>query len=503
MNLTVLLLIGSLALLGWSFWRARRSGKLGILVWLQSASLFSPWLIFISLAPFGLLPSPILLIAVLVVSTGTYIWLGGKLREAAREQEKALRERQRLEFDIPPTTADTPSALSVELPLETSSLSDPDASRIPENDLQTMRGFFGIDSFFVTETLPFRQGMLFRGNLRGEAERVYSDLRIKMDQSFAERYRVFLLADEENKPAVLVVPTDRDPFEPTKVSWVVTLGLLLLTVGSLILYSSASLEFDPFNHPEKLPLALPIAAGLLFVLAVHEAGHRWQAQRYGVKLSPGYLLPLISPFPVAPLGFAIPPGTFGALTQFKTPPPTRKSLFDIAIAGPALGGLISFAFLVSGFLLSATTTQSGPFTVPADILSTFNILVAGLMRLRWGALSAGQLIELNPLALIGIFGLNITALSLLPAGQLDGGRIVQAIYGRRTARIVGNVTTAVLAIAGFFVPTFLYWAAVLFFFARTQERPTLNELTEAGNLRDILGLVALFIMAAILLPFRL
>jgi membrane-associated protease RseP (regulator of RpoE activity) len=500
-NLTVLLLIGSLALLGWSFWRARSSGKLGILVWLQSASLFSPWLIFLSLAPFGLLPSPILLIAVLVISTGSYIWLGGKLREAAREQENALRERQRLEFDIPPT-ADAPSVLSVELPLETSSLSDPEAPRIPDNDLQTMRGFFGIDSFFVTETLPFRQGMLFRGNLRGEAERVYTDLSTKMNQAFAERYRVFLLADEDSKPAVLVVPTDRDPFEPTKISWVVTLGLLLLTVGSLILYSSASLEFDPFQSPEKLPLSLPIVAGILFVLAVHEAGHRWQAQRYGVKLSPGYLLPLISPFPLPPLGFAIPPGTFGALTQFKTPAPTRKALFDIAIAGPALGGLISFAFLVSGFLLSVTTTQTGAFTVSADVLSTFNVLIAGLMRLRWGALPASQLIELSPLALIGIVGLSITALSLLPAGQLDGGRIVQAIYGRRIGRIVGNVTTAILAVAGFFVPSFFYWAAVLFFFARTQERPALNELTEAGNLRDILGLVALFLMAAILLPFR-
>jgi membrane-associated protease RseP (regulator of RpoE activity) len=190
------------------------------------------------------------------------------------------------------------------------------------------------------------------------------------------------------------------------------------------------------------------------------------------------------------------------LTQFKTPAPTRKALFDIAIAGPALGGLLSFAFLVSGFLLSVTTTQAGAFTVSADILSTFSILIAGLMRLRWGALPATQLIELSPLALIGIVGLSITALSLLPAGQLDGGRIVQAIYGRRIGRIVGNVTTAILAIAGFFVPSFFYWAAVLFFFARTQERPALNELTEAGNLRDILGLVALFIMAAILLPFR-
>lgn len=497
MNLTVLLLIGSLALLAWSFWRARRSGKLGILVWLQSASLFLPWFIFLSLAPFGLFPSPALLIGVLVISTGAYIWLGAKLREVAREQEKLLRERQRLEFDVLPTPA-----LGVELPPQATELADPEASRIPENDLQTMRGFFGIDSFFVTETLPFRQGMLFRGNLRGDASLVYSDLSAKMQKAFAERYRVFLLADEENKPAVLVVPTERDPFEPPKVSWVATLGLLLLTVGSLILYSSAALEFDPFQNPEKLPLAVPITAGILFILAVHEAGHRWQAQRYGVKLSAGYLLPLISPFPVAPLGFAIPPGTFGALTQFKTPPPTRKALFDIAIAGPALGGLISFAFLISGFLLSVTTAQNGPFTVPADLLSTFNILIAGLIRLRWGVLPATQLIQLNPLALIGIFGLNITALSLLPAGQLDGGRIVQAIYGRRTARIVGNVTTAILAIAGFFVPTFLYWAAVLFFFARTQERPTLNELTETDNLRDILGLVALFLMAAILLPFR-
>jgi membrane-associated protease RseP (regulator of RpoE activity) len=92
---------------------------------------------------------------------------------------------------------------------------------------------------------------------------------------------------------------------------------------------------------------------------------------------------------------------------------------------------------------------------------------------------------------------------LLPAGQLDGGRIVQAIYGRKTAR---RTTIATLAILGLVAlinpgnPIPLYWAILIVFLQRDLERPSLNELSEPDDTRAAWGLLALFLMLATLIP---
>ena len=88
----------------------------------------------------------------------------------------------------------------------------------------------------------------------------------------------------------------------------------------------------------------------------------------------------------------------------------------------------------------------------------------------------------------------------MPAGQLDGGRIVQAIYGRKTAGRTTIATVIVLGIASFANPLALYWAVVILFLQRDLERPSLNELTEPDDARAALALLALFLMIATLLP---
>jgi len=105
----------------------------------------------------------------------------------------------------------------------------------------------------------------------------------------------------------------------------------------------------------------------------------------------------------------------------------------------------------------------------------------------------------STLTVIGWLGLVITALNLMPAGQLDGGRIVQAIYGRKTAGRTTVATLIVLAIA-LANPLALYWAIVIVFLQRDLERPSLNELTEPDDARAALGLLVLFLMVATLLP---
>lgn len=152
--------------------------------------------------------------------------------------------------------------------------------------------------------------------------------------------------------------------------------------------------------------------------------------------------------------------------------------------------------LLVGLLLSA---QGSLFQVPAEFFQG-SILVGTLARVILGSAVQGPLVDVHPLTVIGWLGLVITALNLMPAGQLDGGRIVQAIYGRKTAGQTTAATLIVLAIASLANPLALYWAIVIVFLQRDLERPSLNELTEPDDARAALGLLVLFLMVVTLLP---
>jgi membrane-associated protease RseP (regulator of RpoE activity) len=110
------------------------------------------------------------------------------------------------------------------------------------------------------------------------------------------------------------------------------------------------------------------------------------------------------------------------------------------------------------------------------------------------------LVDVHPLVVLGWVGLVLTAINLMPAGQLDGGRIIQAIYGRKTASRTTIATIIVLGIASLVNPLALYWAIVIVVLQRNLERPSLNELTEPDDARAALGLLALFLMVTTLLP---
>jgi membrane-associated protease RseP (regulator of RpoE activity) len=88
----------------------------------------------------------------------------------------------------------------------------------------------------------------------------------------------------------------------------------------------------------------------------------------------------------------------------------------------------------------------------------------------------------------------------MPAGQLDGGRMVQAVYGRKVAGRTTVVTLLFLGLASLVNPLALYWAAIILILQRDLERPSLNELTEPDDARAALTLVALFLMIAVLIP---
>jgi membrane-associated protease RseP (regulator of RpoE activity) len=93
----------------------------------------------------------------------------------------------------------------------------------------------------------------------------------------------------------------------------------------------------------------------------------------------------------------------------------------------------------------------------------------------------------------------VTALNLMPVGQLDGGHIVHAMFGQRTAIIIGQISRLLLLLLSLVQPGFFLWAIILLFMPLIDE-PALNDVTELDNKRDILGVVAMAILVVIVLP---
>jgi len=469
-SIVATIVLVAFGILGWGFYRARPLGKLGIYAWLQSVVLIAPWLIFFGFFAAGIYINIVGILFFIVASSGLYIYLGKQLRTAGQDTILRQRATQRIEAESLTSSA-TEEEKIVGIPL-------------PDEDLSAIRGIFGIDTFFATETIPYQEGVVFKGNLRGEPEAVHNRLTASLKSKLGDKYRIFLVENQEGKPVAIVLPSRNDPRPTTVVQKIMAVVLLLATIATSFEASGILLGFDFFTQPMRYPQALPIACGIFAVLAAHEIGHLLMARRYQVRLALPFFLPSVQI------------GSFGAITRFESLLLNRQVLFDISLAGPAAGGILSLLMLVAGLLLSH---QGSLFQMPNEFFQG-SILVGTLARVVLGSAVQSSVVDVHPLTVIGWLGLVITALNLMPAGQLDGGRIVQAIYGRKTAGRATVATLIVLALVSLANPLAMYWAIVIVFLQRDAERPSLNELSEPDDARAALGLLALFLMIATLLP---
>jgi membrane-associated protease RseP (regulator of RpoE activity) len=383
----------------------------------------------------------------------------------------------------------------VEIGLQPQSLAKPSGTgivmelpHITDADLSGIKEIFGIDTFFATETIPYQQGAIFKGNLRGEAAKVHHRLAEKLHAKVGEKYRLFLVPDPEDRPVVVVLPSSNDPQPATTGQKILAGVMFVATIATSLEAMGVLLGFDFYAHTERIREVLPFSLGIWLVLIAHEVGHQVLAQRNNVKIGLPFFLPTGQI------------GSFGSITRFESLLPDRSTLFDISIAGPATGGVISLVMLVVGLLLSKA--GSG-LELPSQFFQA-SILVGTLAKIVLGDAVHQSLISIHPLVIIGWLGLVINALNLMPAGQLDGGRIVQAIYGRKTAQRTTLVTLVILGFVAFFNPAnlvILYWLVLVGFLQRALERPSLDEITEPNDARAALGLLALFLMAATVIPF--
>ena len=475
---TFLIVFAAFVILAWGYNRSKAYGKLGILAWLQSVVLMAPWLLFFGLFALGIYLNLVGILFLLIASVAVYIWLGRQMRAAGQDELLQRKAAERLQQEAHQKVEQEivePQAVSEEL------------VPIPDEDLIQIKEIFGIDTFFATETISYQEGAIFRGNLRSEPETAHNTLTRKLQERLGDKYRLFLVESPEEKPVIVVLPSTNDPQTTTLAQKNLALLLAIATLVTGLEASGLLLGFDLFSNFGRYQEAIPLTLGLWLVLIVHEIGHAVIAKRYDVRLSIPFFLPT----------WQI--GSFGAITRFESLLPNRTALFDISFAGPAVGGAISLFLLVLGLIFSHPGSL---FQMPTEFFSG-SVLVGTLAKVILGSELHEVIIDVSPLVIVGWLGLVITALNLLPAGQLDGGRIVHAIYGRKIARRTTIASLVVLGIVALFNPANpipLYWAVLVLFLQRDLERPALNEISEPDDTRAAWALLILFLMLATLIP---
>lgn len=184
---------------------------------------------------------------------------------------------------------------------------------------------------------------------------------------------------------------------------------------------------------------LPYAGTLLTILLFHEFGHYLFARKHKVEASLPYFIPM-------PISFI---GTMGAVIRMSGRIPTRNALMDIGAAGPLGGLLIAIPAMVIGVSLSPVLTLSGSY------FQEGNTLLYAAIKFFWhGVIPAGSDVQLHPMAFAAWFGFFMTAMNLLPIGQLDGGHITSALVPSYHHKISLFFHWALLL-----SPLVLYWFA--------------------------------------------
>jgi len=245
-------------------------------------------------------------------------------------------------------------------------------------------------------------------------------------------------------------------------------------------------------------LSFPLFVTFIGLQLVHELAHRAVAGANGVKLSvPTFVPSLIT-------------GVTSSVTTFKTLPKNKEVMFDISAAGPLAGITASAIVLAFGAKL---TLISDPATLPAlplDILRQSTLggaiidnIIKGSLYVPEGAPTAGIMISLHPIAIAGYISLVVNALSLLPIGTTDGGRLTMALFDRAEKMTIGSLTLLALLYFGLFgSDLFLFYFSFVIAFQTGNEVPARNEQDSVSFSRVIVATICYLLALMSLIPFQ-
>ncbi|MER3478203.1 MAG: site-2 protease family protein, partial [Leptolyngbya sp. ERB_1_2] len=354
-------------------------------------------------------------------------------------------------------------------------------------------------SVFYLRHLEYHpQGVVCRGQLRTSPEVAYQTVRENVEAQFGDRFHVIFQEYYPGEPFFELMINPAATVEGKNSRALIrpgfAIGLVLLT-----LFTTAWAGLQVVGRVPTigalLENGLPYSLPVLAFFAARSFGQFITARKYQIAVTLPYFVPVI-PLPFFPLG------TIGAFTQLRSPIPNRKALFDIGLVGAFLGLSVSIPLLAWGLVQSEVVglpSQGGLFQFQG-LDPRFSIVLAIFGKLAIGRdLTPDAAIRLHPVAIAGWVGLLFTAFNLMPIGQLDGGRMVHAVFGRRIGARIGRISRFLLLGFALVYPHLLLWAVLLLLLPALNE-PTLNDVLEVDTFRDMVGLMALVILILLVLP---
>ena len=398
---------------------------------------------------------------------------------------------------------------------------------------KTTNGMPEVDTAAITEIVKelFEiESMMLGGTKQGyrlqyDGKLKHSDSEMAYDQ-LAEAIKPYgltpLFRENEHNQRILIV--NQRPEPKLGPLWVNIL-LFILTILS-VMFTGAQFSATDVTNPFQLPLmdflryflgGWPFTVSLLGILLAHELGHYFVGRARGEKVT----LPYFIPFPLSVFG------TMGAFISMKKIPKNKKHLMDIGIAGPLIGLLVAVPVLFIG--LSLSTVGPVELDLPegyVHFLEGNSIFYLMAKYITFGKLlpqpaSYGDLspvlywlryfftgspaplggidVQIHPVAWAGWAGLFVTAINLIPAGQLDGGHILYTLLGKEKAKRIFPIVLVALVIMGFFWSGWWLWAFLIFFIGRRYAEP-LDQITPIDLKRKILGILALIVFVFLFSP---
>lgn len=366
---------------------------------------------------------------------------------------------------------------------------------------------------------PFE--MRFAGRLRMDSEKAYAALSKEL-----RPHRLTALFFEENGQHVIQLMRGRPKPKPSNpiinlLFFIVTL-ISMLIAGAMYGYTGtgATNEWEflviGFNNMAD---GIPFALSLLAILLTHEFGHYLAARYHKTEVT----LPYFLPFPLSPFG------TLGAFIQLKEPPRNKRVLLDIGLAGPLAGLLVAVPVLLIGLSLSelgdipAFLRAGEGYSLEGN--SILYLVAKYVVHGQWlpqpasfgdvepfwywvryfftgqpSPLGATDVL-LHPIAWAGWAGLLVTSMNLIPAGQLDGGHILYALFGKN-ARYILPVILLGLALLGFFWQGWWLWVFLILLMGGTHAQP-LDQITKLDTARIAMAILGLIIFILVFIPIPL
>ncbi len=336
-----------------------------------------------------------------------------------------------------------------------------------------------IEELFDQKGIP-----VIRGTLLMDSEQAF--------KTIASRLKLLnllpILREKNEKVELQIRKISEQKITKTWVNFV----LLAATILTTILAGSFLSGVNPFSNLKDLVLGIPFSFALLLILGSHELGHYFACKRRGIRATLPYFIPV--PPPIFPLG------TFGAVIRIKAPIQDKKGLIEVGAAGPIIGFILAIPVAIVGLRLSN-------FQIIVQETSQMfllgNSLIFWTLTKLFASPPPGYDLSLHPVAFAGWVGMFITALNLIPVGQLDGGHISYALLGKKS-KFIAWPLIGIMVFLGIYWAGWIFWAMLILLFIGIKHPPPLNDITPLDTPHKIIGYISLFIfiIAFVPVPFQ-